>query len=102
VEGRLPESTQVAAIRLEHPRVSARHAEIVGVALSDDGRAWRAADSARPVPEWAWAGRTLFTYSGGATELAMGGRPARAVRVEMRLPYRGEGAITALCVRAPA
>ena len=68
--------------------------------LSDDGRAWRALDGARRLVEWAWAGRTLFTMSGGASELAVGGQAARAVRVEVRMPYRGEGAITALCVRA--
>jgi 4-amino-4-deoxy-L-arabinose transferase-like glycosyltransferase len=101
VEGRLAEPARLTAIRLEHPRVSTRLAAIIGVELSDDGRAWRAADGARPVPEWAWAGRTLFAFSGGATELAMGGAPARAVRVEVRLPYRGAGAITSLCVRVP-
>jgi hypothetical protein len=98
VEGRLTEPTRLATIRLEHPRVSTRHAEIVGVGIADDGRTWQAVDG-RPVAEWAWAGRTLFTFSGGATELAVGGRAGRAVRVEVRLPYRGEGAITALCVR---
>ena len=102
VEGRLPESMRLAVIHLEHARVSTRYASIVGVGLSDDGRTWRAVEHARPVPEWAWAGRTLFTFSGGVTELAVGGLSARAVRVEVRLPYRGEGAITSLCVRASA
>ncbi len=99
VEGRLPELTRLATIRLEHPRVSTRYAAILGVGLSDDGGTWRTVDGARPVAEWAWAGRTLFTFSGGATELALGERPGRAVRVEVWLPYRGEGAITSLCVR---
>jgi hypothetical protein len=72
---------------------------IVGVGASDDGRAWRSVDGSRPVAEWAWAGRTLFTFSGGSSEVALGGLTARAVRVEVRLPYRGEGAITSLCVR---
>ena len=58
-------------------------------------------DGGRRAPEWAWAGRTLFAFSGGATEIVLGGAPARAVRVEVRLPYRGAGAITALCVRSP-
>jgi 4-amino-4-deoxy-L-arabinose transferase-like glycosyltransferase len=101
VEGRLAEPTRLATVRLEHPRVSTRHATIVGTAISDDGRSWHAVDG-RPVAEWAWAGRTLFTFSGGASELAVGGRAGRAVRVEVRLPYRGEGAITALCVRGQA
>jgi hypothetical protein len=99
VEGRLPEAIRVATIRLEHPRVSTRYATILEVGLSDDGGTWRTVDGAHPVAEWAWAGRMLFTFSGGATELALGGRPGRAVRVGVRLPYRGEGAITSLCVR---
>jgi hypothetical protein len=90
----------LATIRLEHPRVSACYASIDRVELSDDGRAWRAVEGVRPVPEWAWAGRTLFTYSGGTAELAVGGASGRAVRVAVRLPYRGREAITALCVRA--
>jgi hypothetical protein len=102
VEGRLPEATRVATIRFEHPRVSTRHAAILGVGLSDDGRTWRVVEGVRPVPEWAWAGRTLFTLSGGASELAVGGASGSAVRVEVRLPYRGQGAITSLCVRRSA
>jgi hypothetical protein len=54
----------------------------------------------RPVPAWAWAGRTLFSFASGASDLAVSGVSARAVRVEVRLPFRGEGAITSLCVRA--
>ncbi len=100
VEGRLPEPTRLSTLRLEHPRVSTRHATILGVDVSEDGRAWRAVGAPRPVPEWAWAGRTLFTFSGGATELAMNGSPVRAVRIALHLPYRGEGAITALCARS--
>jgi hypothetical protein len=84
----------------EHPRVSTRHAAILGVGLSDDGHTWRPVEGVRPAPEWAWAGRTLFTFSGGASELMAGGASGSAVRVEVRLPYRGEGAITSLCVRA--
>lgn len=99
VEGRLAQPTRLAAIRLEHPRISTRHVAIVGVGLSADGRTWRTPDGVRPVAEWAWAGRTLFTFSGGVAELAVGGASGRAVPVEVRLPYRGEGAITSLCVR---
>jgi hypothetical protein len=102
VEGRVAAAAPLATIRLEHPRVSTRHAAILGVAVSDDGRAWRDVPGTRPLPEWAWAGRTLFAFSGGATELAMGGASGRAVRVEVRLPYLGDGAITALCVRLAA
>jgi hypothetical protein len=71
------------------------------VEVSDDGRSWRAVD-ARPLGEWAWAGRTLFTFSSGASELGLTGASGRLVRVELRLLYRGAGAITALCVHGPA
>ena len=47
-----------------------------------------------------WAGRTLFTFASGTSDLAVGGVSARALRVEVRLPFRGEGAITSFCVRA--
>ncbi len=99
VEGRWSTAIRVGTMRLEHPRVSTRDAEILGIGLTEDGSAWRPVTEARPVPEWAWAGRTLFTFSAGATELALGGRAGRAVRVEVHLPYRGAGAITSLCVR---
>jgi hypothetical protein len=100
VEGSLPTSARLVTIRLEHPRVSTRHTTILGVGVSDDGGAWRAVSEVRPVPEWAWAGRTLFTFASGVSELAVSGVSARAVRLEVRLPFRGEGAITSLCVRA--
>ena len=99
VEGRLPASTRLVTIRLEHPRVSSRFTTILGVGVSDDGGAWRPVSDVRPVPEWAWAGRTLFAFASGASELAIGGVSARGVRLEARLPFRGEGAITSLCVR---
>ena len=100
VEARLPDSAPIATVRFEHPRVSTRDASILGLELSDDGRQWRAVDNPPRAVEWAWAGRTLFAFSGGATELILGGAPGRAVRVEVRLPYRGENAITALCARS--
>jgi hypothetical protein len=102
VEGRLSDSTRIAGIRLEHPRVSARHASVVGVEVSEDDRAWRAVDGVRTIPEVAWGGRTLFAFSGGATEVHLGGASGRAVRVSIGLPYRGERAITSMCVRGSA
>jgi hypothetical protein len=102
VEGRWPWAMRVGAVRLEHPRVSSRNALILRVGLADDGGPWHTVKDVRPVPEWAWAGRTLFTFSGGATELALGGRSGRAVRIEVHLPYRGPGAITSLCAREQA
>jgi hypothetical protein len=102
VEARLAEPIRLATVRLEHPRVSTRHASVRALRVSGDGRGWRTVDDPQPVTEWAWAGRTLFTFSGGVTELAVGGASGRAVRVEVRLPYRGAGAITALCVRGEA
>ncbi len=99
VEGRLPASTRLVTIRLEHPHVSSRFTTILGVGVSGDDGAWRPVSDVRPVPEWAWAGRTLFAFASGASELAVGGVSARGVRLEARLPFRGEGAITSLCVR---
>jgi hypothetical protein len=99
VEARLRQPTRIAALRLEHPRVSTRYASVPGVGLSADGRSWRSVDGPRLVPEWAWAGRTLFEISGGATEVAVDGAPGGAVRIELQLPYRGPGAVTAFCVR---
>ena len=96
VEARLPDSTRIATVRLEHPRVSTRDASVLRLELSDDGRLWRAVDNPPRAVEWAWAGRTLFAFSGGSTEMILGGAPGRAVRVEVLLPYRGADAITAL------
>ena len=53
----------------------------------------------RPLGEWAWAGRTLFAFASGISELVLDGASGRAVRVEVRLLYRGAGAIGSLCVR---
>jgi hypothetical protein len=100
VEGRLPAPARLAGIRLEHPRVSSRYTTILAIEASDDGGTWRPIAGIHPVPEWAWAGRTLFTFASGASDLALGGVSTRAVRLEVRLPFRGEGAITSLCVRA--
>jgi hypothetical protein len=102
VEGRWPAAMRLGTVRFEHPPVSTRNVAILAIGVSEDGGAWRAVPAPRPVPEWAWAGRTLFTFSAGTTELALDGLSARAVRLEMHLPYRGAGAITALCARAQA
>jgi 4-amino-4-deoxy-L-arabinose transferase-like glycosyltransferase len=100
IEAALPGSARVRAVRVEHPRVSTRHAAVAGAATSDEGIAWRPVAGVRPTPEWAWAGRTLFTVSGGTTEIALGeGVSARHLRVELDLPYAGEDAVTALCAR---
>jgi hypothetical protein len=99
VEARLPDATRFATVRVEHPFVSTRDVSILRLELSGDGRAWRAVENPRHAVEWAWAGRTLFAFSSGSTEIIVGGASARAVRAEIRLSYRGEGAITALCVR---
>src|SRR5262249_12826138 len=81
------------------PRVSTRNVVILAIGVSEDGGAWRTVTDTHPVPEWAWAGRTLFTFSAGATELALGGPSGRAVRIEVHLPYRGPGGITSVCAR---
>ena len=73
-----------------------------GSELSDDGRSWRRPWTSRGAcREWAWAGRTLFAFSGGVDRDGPGRRAReRAVRVEV-LPAvpRVRDAITALCVR---
>jgi 4-amino-4-deoxy-L-arabinose transferase-like glycosyltransferase len=99
VEARWPAAMRLGTVRFEHPRVSTRDVAILAIGVTADAGAWRAVTDARAVPEWAWAGRTLFTFSGGSTELALGGLSGRAVRLEVHLPYRGAGAITSLCVR---
>jgi hypothetical protein len=100
VDAVLSGEARVRALRLEHPRVSTRHAAVALAAASTDGSAWRPIEGARAVPEWAWAGRTLFTISGGATEIALGaGVSARHLRVELDLPYAGDDAVTAVCAR---
>ena len=91
---------RVAAIRLQHPLVSSHDTALLALEVSEDEGTWRPVSDVRSVPEWAWAGRTLFTFASGASEIALAGVPARAVRLEVRLPFRGEGAITSLCVRA--
>jgi 4-amino-4-deoxy-L-arabinose transferase-like glycosyltransferase len=100
VEGRLEARMRVAAIRLQHPLVSSHDTALLALEVSEDEGTWRPVSDVRSVPEWAWAGRTLFTFASGASEIALAGVPARAVRLEVRLPFRGEGAITSLCVRA--
>jgi hypothetical protein len=99
IEGRLAAFTPLAGIRLEHPRVSSHDTAVVAMEVSEDGEVWRPVPDVRAVPEWAWAGRTLFTFASGASEVALTGVSARAVRLEVRLPFRGQGAITSLCAR---
>jgi hypothetical protein len=89
-------------MRLEHRRVSTRDVRVEAVEVAADGGPWRPVVDARALPEWAWGGRTLFTFSGGATELALGGAAARRLRVALRLLYRQENPVTSLCVRVPA
>ena len=90
---------RVVGMRLEHPRVSSRYTTISASGLSDDGGAWRPVSDGASGAGVGMAGRTLFTFASGASELALGGVSARGVRLEARLPFRGEGAITSLCVR---
>ena len=102
VEANLAGPTRLTSIRIEHPRVSTRDVSNVTAEVSDDGRAWRPVADVRPVAEWAWAGRTLFTVSGEVSELAVGATSGRAVRVAMRLPDLDARAITSVCVRGRA
>lgn len=99
LEAELPAARRLAGLRLEHPPVRARQVPLPVVAVSGDGRTWRRLDGARRLDGWGWAGRTLFRFSGSAEELLLPPTPARHVRIELWLPYRGERPITSVCAR---
>ncbi len=66
------------------------------IAVSRDGRVWEPVDGGRAVPEWAWAGRTLFAAPAGLVEVAFD--PVRARHVRLVIPSR-VGNARLLCVR---
>jgi hypothetical protein len=101
VEARLDGPARLRGVSIEHPLVGVRHVELLAVAASDDGRSWRPVAGARRLSEWAWAGRTLFTFSGGLDEVWLPPTPARHLRLELRIPdVDGRSPITRVCVRA--
>jgi 4-amino-4-deoxy-L-arabinose transferase-like glycosyltransferase len=96
LEADLPEEALVSGLKFRHP-VPAPELSILEVTLSRDGRTWQSADGGRTVPDWAWAGRTLFAVSDGAMELVFGSAPARHVRVAVT--RAGSASLAVLCVR---
>jgi 4-amino-4-deoxy-L-arabinose transferase-like glycosyltransferase len=97
LEAGLGDETLLSGVRFRHPPEPASGPKVLQVTLSGDGRAWRPADGARVVPEWAWAGRTLFAVSDGVTEVVFVPTPARAVRVAVAQADPADFAV--LCVR---
>jgi hypothetical protein len=71
----------VSGMRLWSPAEPGGGVPAVQVAVSQDGRAWQTAESGRAVPQWGWAGRTLFTASDRLVEVSLDAIPARHVRV---------------------
>jgi hypothetical protein len=52
------------------------------------------------LPQWGWAGLTLFAYSEGFAEIGMPATEAAHVRVTLTLPdVEGRAPIRSLCVR---
>ena len=93
----LRDETLVSGARLWLAAEPISELPMVEAAVSPDGRAWQPAAGARAVPEWGWAGRTLFAAaSDGLVEVVFDPVPARHVRVVITSPV-GEPRI--LCVR---
>jgi hypothetical protein len=97
LEAELGQEALLSGLRFRHPPAPASTPKLLRVTLSGDGRTWRPADGARVVPEWAWAGRTLFAVSDGLTEVVFHPAPARAVRVAVS--RAGSANLAVLCVR---
>jgi hypothetical protein len=96
---RLQERQRVDGLRLAHPAVSVRLAELGKLEVADEQGGWRPVPGVRRVTEWAWGGRTLLAVSGAAQELVLGGVPARELRLEVALPNRDPRVITGVCSR---
>ena len=89
------------AVRVDHPLVSSRDVSVAALEVSPDGSAWRRVPDARRLPQWGWAGLTLFAYSEGYTEIALPAAPAGHVRVSFTMPdVEGRAPIRSLCVRS--
>jgi hypothetical protein len=101
VEARLDAPAPVAGASITHPQVGVRHVRLLAVTASGDGRAWRPVTEHRRLREWAWAGRTLFAYSGAVDEVWWPATTAGAVRIELAIPdVDGRSPVTQVCLRA--
>ena len=54
-----------------HPAEPGAPIPAVQVAVSRDGQVWQTADGGRAVPQWGWAGRTLFAAPDRLVEVAL-------------------------------
>jgi hypothetical protein len=101
LEARLQEPARVLGVRVEHPLVSARDVRVASVEVSADGSTWRRVPGAGRLPQWGWAGLTLFAYTGGFAEIDVPATEAAHVRVALNLPdVEGRAPIGSLCVRS--
>jgi type IV secretory pathway TrbD component len=81
MDATLGDETLVSGIRLWHPAKPGAAIPAVQVAVSRDGQAWQTADGGRAVPQWGWAGRTLFAAPDRLLEVVLVATLARHVRV---------------------
>jgi hypothetical protein len=96
LEAGLGEETLVSGIRLRYSAGPASTVPVVQVGVSHDGNAWHPVAGARAVPEWGWAGRTLFAAAAGLLEVVLDPTPARHVRVAVGSPVAD---LRLVCVR---
>jgi hypothetical protein len=96
LEAALAEEMLVFGMRLWNPAEPEARLPSVQVAVSHDGQAWQTVESGRAVPQWGWAGRTLFVASDRLVEVSLDAVPARHVRVTARV---GAEEPRLLCVR---
>jgi hypothetical protein len=96
LEAELADETLVSGLRLWQTAEPGAGLPVVQVAVSRDGQTWQPAEGGRAVPQWGWAGRTLFAASDRLVEVALAASPARHVRV---VASAGAGEPRLLCVR---
>jgi hypothetical protein len=96
LEAALVDPALISGVRLWYPPKGTSRLPTIEVTVSLDGRTWQAVDDARPVPEWGWAGRTLFAASDGLVEVILDPTPAHHVRVVVE---SSDGDSRLLCVR---
>jgi hypothetical protein len=99
LEAALDEEMVISGLRLWNPAPPGVRLPAVQVAVSPDGTAWQTVESGRVVPQWGWAGRTLFATSDRLVEVSLDAVPARHVRVTARA---GDDDMKVLCVRGTA
>ena len=98
LEATLAAEALVSGLRLSHATADTR-LPAVQVSVSRDGQAWQPATGARAVPEWGWAGRTLFSASDQLLEVVIEPAAARHLRV---IVTTRAAEVRVLCVRGAA